>query len=53
MASVKFDCSECGAHGTIKFKETDQYKLRDVVACPFCASDISDDSIDPEDELDD
>ena len=46
MASIKFDCSECGAHGTIKFKETDQYKLRDVVACPFCASDISDETPD-------
>lgn len=36
-----FDCAACGAHGSIIFKETQEFKKDMIVACPFCASDIS------------
>jgi uncharacterized Zn finger protein (UPF0148 family) len=46
MAVFKFDCMECGAHGKINFKETNEFRLDGIVCCPFCGSDVSDDTID-------
>lgn len=40
MAVKHFDCENCGAHGKISFKETNDYSKLDVAYCPFCGGDI-------------
>lgn len=43
MAVKLFDCENCGAHGKITWKETDEYSKGDIVYCPFCSADIYED----------
>lgn len=50
MAVKHFDCETCGAHGKISFKESDDYRTKDVVFCPFCGSDIFEEDDDEDDE---
>jgi uncharacterized protein CbrC (UPF0167 family) len=45
MAVHKFDCDSCGAHGSIKYKEDIQFKETEIVYCPFCGADISEDEV--------
>lgn len=53
MATKMFDCSECGAHGKIVFRENREFQTEDVVYCPFCGADISGDSEEDEEDSDD
>jgi alkyl hydroperoxide reductase subunit AhpF len=48
MAVKHFDCENCGAHGKISFKETNEYANADIAYCPFCGGDIYE-----EEDLDD
>ena len=48
MATMLFECSDCGAEGKITVRN-DEFKKHDITVCPVCAADISQ----PEDELDD
>ena len=41
MPSKKFECTECGALGTIKFNQDIGFQVTDISTCPFCAADIS------------
>ena len=51
MAVKHFDCENCGAHGKISFKETEDYRTKDAAFCPFCGGDIyEDDDEDYEEE---
>lgn len=38
MAVEKYDCSECGGHGKISFKEETRH--HEVIYCPHCGSDL-------------
>ena len=40
MASKKFDCAECGNHGTISIKESEYISLKEISFCPLCGADI-------------
>jgi transcription elongation factor Elf1 len=50
MATKHFDCETCGAHGKISFKESDDYRTKDVAHCPFCGSDIYEEDEDDDEE---
>jgi hypothetical protein len=50
MAVKHFDCENCGAHGKISFKETEDYRTKDAAFCPFCGGDIYEDDTEDFDE---
>ena len=42
MAVEKYDCSECGGHGKISFKEESRH--HQIIYCPHCGADLDNDA---------
>ena len=40
MVKEKFDCTNCGKHGTVAYKESDSRFEDSIVFCPFCGADL-------------
>jgi transcription elongation factor Elf1 len=44
----EFECDHCGASGHVNIYD-DGFSLEDIICCPICGSDISDQNIDGDD----
>lgn len=40
MVVKQFECEQCGADGKVTLRGTD-YQFADIVCCPVCGSDIT------------